>query len=290
MRIGSSTGRSGAHIARVANEDVSVDQLDMSFDMDYDVLPLGKICLCDIDTGTIENHRVDGWNEAETFGPGELFSLSPPDRPYTGRIAHARYSITMLSPELLTQVAGTERPVRLLDHRATDALAAQHLRSVIAHVRDTVLGMPGVHDKPLVMSMASRYLAAAVLHAFPNTALTESGEARSDDAHSRTLRRAIDFIEANADRDIHIAEIAGAAHVSPRTIQLAFRRHLGFTPTAYLRRTRLDRARAELRAASPEETTVTHIAARWGYVSPSRFAAHYRTAFGESPSQTLHQT
>jgi len=56
---------------------------------------------------------------------------------------------------------------------------------------------------------------------------------------------------------------------------------------AYLRRVRLDQARQELRAASPAQATVTAIANRWGFPSPSRFTAHYRAAYGELPRDTL---
>ncbi|WP_338081046.1 ANTAR domain-containing protein [Amycolatopsis nivea] len=287
MRIGSDTGHARTHISRHAVDGLSADRLDLAFEMSYAVEPLGTICLCDLESGTIEDHIVHGWPEAETFGPGDLVSFSPPDRPYTGRIARAKYSITMLDPTLLSQAAGVDRPVRLLDHRPVDASAAQHLRSTVAHLRDDVLGVPGVGENPLAVATAARYLAIAVLNAFPHTA---SAERTGDglDAHSQTLRRAISFIEANLDRPIDIAEIAADARVSARAVQLAFRRHLGTTPMAYLRRARLDRARAELRAAVPEQDTVARIAARWGY-APSVFAAHYRAAYGESPSSTLHR-
>jgi transcriptional regulator GlxA family with amidase domain len=71
-------------------------------------------------------------------------------------------------------------------------------------------------------------------------------------------------------------------------VQLAFRRHLDTTPTAYLRQVRLDAARIELLAAAPEDrVTVTEVAYRWGFCSPSRFAERYRAAFGTTPSETL---
>ncbi|EFL08293.1 hypothetical protein SSMG_03964 [Streptomyces sp. AA4] len=284
-RIGSDTGRASTHIRRHAVDGLMTDRLELSFEMSYAVEPLGAICLCDVEAGRIEDHRADGRRETETFGPGDLVTFSAADRPCTGRIARAKYSVTLFDPILLSEAAGVDRPVRLLDRRPVDASAAQHLRAAAAHLRDDVLGVPGVGENPLAVATAARYFAVAVLNAFPHTA---SAERPGDglDAHSRTLRRAISFIEANLDRSVEIGEIAAAARVSARAVQLAFRRHLGTTPMAYLRRARLDRARAELRAAQPEEDTVARIAARWGY-APSVFAAHYRAAYGESPSATL---
>lgn len=107
------------------------------------------------------------------------------------------------------------------------------------------------------------------------------------DAHPATLRRAIAYIDANAGRDLSAVDIASAAHVSVRAVQLAFRQYLDTTPMAYLRRVRLDHAHRELQAAAPGDATVTRVAARWGYGQPSSFAAQYRAAYGESPSQTL---
>ena len=154
MRIGSGGRDAGAHITRVASDSVSADQLDLHFEMSYDVSPLGRICLCDIETGTIEDHQAAGWPHPADFGPGDLFSFAPPDRPYSGRICRARYSITMLDPDVLARVAGVEKPVELLDHKPVSAAVAQHLRGAITYVRDQVLAAPNIAEHPLLVSTA----------------------------------------------------------------------------------------------------------------------------------------
>jgi transcriptional regulator GlxA family with amidase domain len=115
--------------------------------------------------------------------------------------------------------------------------------------------------------------------------LASGGGARPD-----ALRRAVAFIDANPERDIALADIAGAAYVTPRAVQLVFRRHLDTTPTAYLRKVRLRHAHEQLRAASPRDgVTVTEIALQWRFANPSRFAEHDRAAYGVAPSHTLRQ-
>jgi transcriptional regulator GlxA family with amidase domain len=85
-----------------------------------------------------------------------------------------------------------------------------------------------------------------------------------------------------------VSDIAGAARVTARAVQLAFRHHLDTTPLRYLRDVRLSRAHDDLRAADPcQGQTVTDIAARWGFFSPGRFSAHYRAVYGVPPSRTL---
>jgi transcriptional regulator GlxA family with amidase domain len=104
-----------------------------------------------------------------------------------------------------------------------------------------------------------------------------------------TVQRAVAFIEQRAQEDIGVADIAAAACVTVRAVQLAFRRHLGTTPMRYLRQVRLGRAHEQLLTADPARTTVTRVAADWGFANPGRFTSYYRAAYGIPPRQTLHQ-
>jgi len=101
------------------------------------------------------------------------------------------------------------------------------------------------------------------------------------------LRKAIRYIHENAQRDIALRDICAAVNVTPRSVQYAFRRHLGTTPLEYLRRVRLERAHRELQRADPSRDTVTAIASRWGFTHPGRFSRIYRQIFGIPPSKTL---
>ncbi|MDX3764032.1 helix-turn-helix domain-containing protein [Streptomyces sp. AK02-04a] len=82
--------------------------------------------------------------------------------------------------------------------------------------------------------------------------------------------------------------MAAAAHVTIRSLQYAFRRHLNTTPLAHLRRVRLSRAHEELLEADPfSDTTVMDIATRWGFFHMGRFAALYRDTYGRTPRLAL---
>ncbi|MET7689245.1 helix-turn-helix transcriptional regulator [Streptomyces sp. NPDC005483] len=292
MRIGNGTPDSSrARIHRSAIDPVSVDELDLDFDMSYAVTPLGRICLCVVHEGTIEDHVYQG--VSDSFGPGDVVSFAPPELSYAGRVHAARYNITMLDPELLSQIAATAdprrtEPVRLTGHRPHTPAAADRLRATIRHVQEHVLSDPAVADQPLVASTAAQHLAAVVLATFPNTASTDPTGSDRQDAHPAALRRALAHIEDNADRPLTVAQIAQAAHVSVRALQYAFRRHLDSTPLAYVRQVRLSHAHDELTAAGPEDgSTVTDIAARWGFYHPGRFATLYRQTYERSPRRTL---
>jgi transcriptional regulator GlxA family with amidase domain len=87
--------------------------------------------------------------------------------------------------------------------------------------------------------------------------------------------------------NVTITDIAAAAFVTVRAIQLAFQRHLGMTPLDYLRSVRLDHVHRDLLAADPTSTTVTAVAYHWGFPSMSRFSAYYRLAYGTAAGSTL---
>ncbi len=291
MRIGSTTPSPHAHIDRVEGPaDLSVDHLDLGFEMLYDVNALGKICLCSIASGTVEDHRVAGSRHATSFGPGEVFSFSPPDRPYRGRINRARYSITMFDPALLGEVAGSHGddapPVRLLDHRPVTKRRGEAMRSAID---DAARTLSAQDVTPLARDAAARDLAATVLQTFPTTADQGPTRGDRDDAMaSVALSRALDLVEARVDEPLTLPELAAAAGVTPRALQQAFRRHLETTPSEYVRQVRLDRAHDDLAAGERDDgTTVTDVALRWGFYHQGRFAAAYRRRFGEAPHVTL---
>ncbi|WP_017540232.1 AraC family transcriptional regulator [Nocardiopsis halophila] len=291
VKISGSPERPKTQIWRKSVGSTCVDRLVFDYDMHHDARPIGKVCLCTVQSGSIVR-RYEGGAEG-VFGPGDAFLYAPHDRPYKGVIQRSRFTIVLLDPLVLNRVA-TALPghgpteLRLTGDRPVSPGAARHLKRTIAHLRDHVLAEPAVRDAPLIASAASDLLAASVLNTFPNNALTDLGVQEGRDAHPATLRRAVAYIEDHADTDISAAEIAAAARVSLRALQHTFRRHLGSTPVNYLRRVRLAHAHADLVAAVPGSgATVTATAARWGFLHPGRFAAAYRRAYGRPPGETL---
>ena len=275
---------------RVLSPEIGFDDLDYSFDIGYSGEPPELLIICDVISNTIGTY---GEGSEDTFGPGDQFLISRPDLPYAG-VAHAsRLRFAVLDPAILNRVAEAHNddpaePVRLLDHRPVSRQAALRLQRSIAYVRNNLLALPHEAHSPLLVSAASEFLAAGVLCAYPNTAIADTTVRDHRDANPSTVRLAVAFIEVNPDVGISVSDIARAAYVTPRALQLAFRRHLDTTPAAYLRRVRLDHAHDDLDAATAGDgVTVTTVAYRWGFSSPSRFAEHYRAAYGIPPSHTL---
>lgn len=108
-------------------------------------------------------------------------------------------------------------------------------------------------------------------------------------ASRRTLRNLLEHIHAHPERPWTTAKMALTAGVGVRAIQKRFSHELDSTPRDYVRRLRLARAHALLLASDPATTTVEEIAARSGFMDPSRFASYYRARYGRSPVETLHR-
>jgi AraC-like DNA-binding protein len=100
------------------------------------------------------------------------------------------------------------------------------------------------------------------------------------------VRRAEEFLRANAEEMVTIEKVAQAAGCSIRALQLAFRRFRNITPMGALHRIRLQQAREET-AQSDGAQSVIEIAAKFGFTNPGRFAGQYKRAFGEHPSEAL---
>lgn len=288
LRIHTRSEPSGLRAGSVTVGAARLDRLDFRMSFDADVDPMGRYVFAQLRSGSVVFRSMGG---ERRYLAGDVFLAAHPDVPHHSTIEDSGLTVTMLDPALITDVAqnepGPHQAVRFTAFDPISPQAAATWRKICNLTHDNVLANPDTMVHPLVTANTARVLAAAALTAFPNTALTEPTIEDRHDAHPWTLRRAIAFIEANAYRDITIADIAGTACVTIRAVQLAFRRHLGTTPTAYLRRVRLDHARAELTATVPGNDTITQIAARWGYSRANVFAAHYRAAYDELPSQTL---
>jgi AraC-like DNA-binding protein len=102
----------------------------------------------------------------------------------------------------------------------------------------------------------------------------------------RQVRRAEEFIHANARQSIQLNDIAAAANVSSRSLQMAFKQFRNMSPMTYLRKVRLQGVHSELLSCTPE-TKIAEVAYGWGFAHMGLFAAQFREMFNETPSATL---
>ena len=106
-------------------------------------------------------------------------------------------------------------------------------------------------------------------------------------AAPRTIRIAVEIIEEEAHLPLTVASIAARSHVSVRSLQQGFRRHIGTSPMAYLREVRLRQAHQSLLESDPSTTSVASVAYHWGFTNLGRFAAAHTARYDEPSAATL---
>jgi len=102
------------------------------------------------------------------------------------------------------------------------------------------------------------------------------------------VRAVESLLAATSSRMPSVDELALASGMPRRSLERAFRTVVGMSPAEYVRHRALAEARRLLlEPSSPGDKAVTRVAAACGFWHLGRFAAYYRRAFGETPSQTL---
>jgi AraC-like DNA-binding protein len=267
----------------------AIDEVQLPLHMGVRQDPFNFLLVVALHAGRFERECA---GSAERFVGGDVFIDAEPTLPSHVQLFDTQLQATMLDLAVLAQVAATSPtrkpgPIRFTGFQHISRAAAAHWKTTTGYLAE-LLTHPEVAAQPLIRGSAARLLAATALATFPNTAVTSPSAQDRNDATDTCVRRAVAFIEQHPDADISVADIAAAASVSIRTVQVAFRRHLNTTPMAYLRTVRLDQVHRELLTSDASNgATVADIASRWGFYNHSRFATRYRRAYGVRPRDTL---
>lgn len=108
-------------------------------------------------------------------------------------------------------------------------------------------------------------------------------------SNQSSIDRVCDYIDAHLADSIYLTDLERFSNMSARSLQYAFLKRFGCTPTEWIRMRRLGLARQRLMASNPSGN-VTRIAHDCGFASASDFSRHYIKQYGESPSATLKKT
>jgi AraC-like DNA-binding protein len=158
----------------------------------------------------------------------------------------------------------------------------QRLHATAAYLAENAPEIIGHHE-------AARGLEQALIEAM--VACLTTADVAEDRAaqrrHDAIMRRFRTEVEENPEQPLYIPELCKAIGVSGRTLRVCCQEHLGMSPKQYLLLRRMHLARRTLRNSAPTATTVTEIAAQYGFWQFGRFAGEYKSLFGELPSTTL---
>ena len=178
------------------------------------------------------------------------------------------------------------KPIQFTTAMDLGTPAAQSWLAVLKLVESETGRPGGIGRHPLVVEQLQNLLITGLLLAQPHN-YSELLAVSARPARPWAVRRAVELIEGEPGRAWSSATLAQEVAVSVRALQEGFQRSFDLPPMAYLREVRLNRVHEELVVRAPDTTTVTAVAARWGFLHAGRFATAYRRKFGCLPSDTL---
>jgi AraC-like DNA-binding protein len=226
----------------------------------------------------------------DTINGTNPFLLNADTLPCTLEANPAQFHVVSIDKNVLHEVAAEDNPS--LPHRIHFVCSRPPSRTIaLAWLRaldDVIAGFNYIDAarRPLTVRAATRLLTAATLESFPSNVAAEQDPPAAL-AVPKAFRDAVAYIHNHADRGIGINDVAVAVRLTPRAVQYLFRQQADMTPSEYLRRVRLQRARVDLVSGDRSTTTVSAVAQKWGFAHTGRFSVQYREAYGESPHITL---
>jgi transcriptional regulator GlxA family with amidase domain len=101
------------------------------------------------------------------------------------------------------------------------------------------------------------------------------------------VARAEAYMREHVTKPLRVSSLCQLVGLSERGLRNAFYDVHGQSPKRWMLAMRLQQVRRALSESPPAAATVTGIATAHGFSELGRFAATYRNAFGEAPSDTL---
>lgn len=161
----------------------------------------------------------------------------------------------------------------------------------VAGVRDEVIHQIGLSIIAAMMNesaagrmfveTASTTLAARLLQTYCDSGACRSLETTSRIDHAK-LRRAVDYIAANLDREVTLDQLAQVAGLSVFHFARTFTRAMGVSPSRYVSRMRMDKAMAEIAAG---KLSLAEIAFKAGFSSQASFTTAFHRVTGLTPGE-----
>jgi AraC-like DNA-binding protein len=226
----------------------------------------------------------------EIVSPAGTLCVINPHQPFSSRLSADHQQLTVcISGALLRQQLNNQgipqrpHPLEFFPVH-TDALEqAATLTNVIKTLCYELRRHSSAISRPHIARHFEQIVAELLLAEVPNNHMGASGDlANPAPAY---LQGALRFIHTHLNEQISIEDIARFVSITPRALQIAFRRYLGITPRAYLRNARLDLAHHALSADVTSHLKLSSVAQDHGFANASKFAQRFRERFGQNPSR-----
>ena len=228
------------------------------------------------------------WNAVEMH-VGDIVFHGRGERFHQRTSGPTRWGWILLPPEHLTDygralsgsnilLPATGRLLRA-PARATARLMRLHAQAGrLAERRADMIAQPEV-ARALEQELTEA-LVACLTEAGTHPAWTEKRR------HANVMVRLEDAMASDPDHAWLLSELCAIVGVSEFTVRGCCHEFLGISPSRYMTLRQLDRVRRALFRVNSATATVAELARRHGFTNLDRFAAVYRSVFGEAPATT----
>lgn len=234
-------------------------------------------------TAVVEERELGGEWKASRVTRGDFFLTHSPrpcelrwtaqgDEPFT--VMHLYLGLGLVRNAVMEIFNEDSTDAGLMEiSGASDAVLSQ----LLEHMRQELTGR--YKPSPLYVHGIAQSLAVHVVRRYSNPALRGTVHRGGLTAHK--LKRITDLVQESLEEEFSLSRLAAEAGLSEFHFCRAFKQSTGITPSAYLVRLRMERARRLLRET---EKSIIEVGMEVGYTSPSHFAKIFRREVGVSPS------
>lgn len=206
--------------------------------------------------------------------------LIGPSRQLTATGKELESVLLALAPSFLLDCAmrmrlvGPQANVTFASEIVTDKKLADFVRTLASEMTDEDAG------REMMLASLTEQITVHLLRNHASMRRSDELELSRVGLIDRRIRRAVELMHAQLDRELSLKEIADASHLSPFHFSRLFKKLTGASPHAYLAQLRAKRAQQLL---AETDYSVSEISARVGYATASHFTKAFRQATGLSP-------
>jgi AraC-like DNA-binding protein len=238
----------------------------------------------------IRNHLPMLWNGRDLELGAIVLHGKQGDRIYQRIDGPCRWGLLSLTPK---DLAGYGQALAHVNLRSPSSPQFLRPPSVLAadlrRLHAEACRLAETKPEAIAHKEIARALEQHLFHALINCLVGE-GMRRDRGARQRqaeVMARFENVLASHCYRHMPMPEVCAAVGASERTLRLCCAQFLHMSPLNYARLRRLNLVRSMLTRVEPATATIASIARRHGFSELGRFATHYRSVFGETPSTTL---
>ncbi|WP_428561122.1 MAG: helix-turn-helix domain-containing protein [Solidesulfovibrio sp. DCME] len=170
----------------------------------------------------------------------------------------------------------------LIEHKAN--YNCTYIGYTIQHIANSLDLFPHLASIPIIATQYEQLLYLSFLYSQPD--ILRYFFTKKSNSSKKIIKLVEEYIEANAERPLRLEDLVSLTGLSIRTIQEAFKKYRGYSPSHFLRERRLLTAHQILQQ-SPPDVSILSIALSCGFTTHAHFSECYKKRFGITPLESL---